>query len=185
MEDSEIVKKVIDGRDDLFSLLVKKYKNYAFTLALRVVKNREDAEEIAHDSFIKAYKSLKKFKRESKFSTWFFRIVINTAISASRKRKYDHIDISEAYDVGSEENNCDNLIVKNERIKVVNEAMNQLKPDDAVLLNLYYFRSFDLREINAITGIDINNLKIKLFRARKRMGQIISRNLNDEVNSLI
>ena len=72
-----------------YTILVDKHKNMAFTVAYRIVRNREDAEEIAQDAFVKVYQSLKSFKKESKFSTWLYRIIYNTAISKTRKKQLE------------------------------------------------------------------------------------------------
>ena len=89
LNDNELISKVLSGDQQAYAGLVSRYQNYVFTLALRVVKSREDAEEVAQDSFIKAYKYLADFKGASKFSTWLYTIVNNTAISFLRKKKVE------------------------------------------------------------------------------------------------
>nr|NQU90044.1 sigma-70 family RNA polymerase sigma factor [Bacteroidota bacterium] len=86
MENSYL-KKVIDGDTSKFSYFIENYKHMAFSIAFRVVNNREDAEEIVQDSFLKAFKSLKKFRQDSKFSTWFYKIVVNCSLSKIKKHK--------------------------------------------------------------------------------------------------
>ena len=81
INDDIIIDRILEGDENQYKVLIDKYKNYAFTLALNVLNNREDAEEVAQDSFVKAFKNLKKFNRQAKFSTWFYRIVTNTAIT--------------------------------------------------------------------------------------------------------
>ncbi|MBI3482593.1 MAG: sigma-70 family RNA polymerase sigma factor, partial [Bacteroidetes bacterium] len=86
-EEYSLIDQILAGEEALYATLVDKYKSFAFTIALKVVNNRAEAEEIAQDGFIKAFHYLKKFNREAKFSTWLYRIVFNTAISYKRKSK--------------------------------------------------------------------------------------------------
>ena len=94
-DDSYYVRKVLKGDRQAFAVLVDKHKSMAFKLAMGIAKNKEDAEEIAQDSFLKAFEALPKFNADSKFSTWLYRIVYNTAISKIRKKKVLHDDIDD------------------------------------------------------------------------------------------
>src|SRR6266487_3427321 len=85
--DNEIITRVLRGEQALYSDLVKRYQNFVFTITLRYTPNREDAEEIAQDVFVKAYRSLADFRGESKFSTWLYTIAVNTCITFLRKKK--------------------------------------------------------------------------------------------------
>src|SRR5437868_5603652 len=87
--DNDIITSVLGGEHQLYAELVTRYQNFVFTLALRYAPNREDAEEIAQDVFVKAYKALKNFRGESKFSTWLYSIVNSTSITFLRKKKLD------------------------------------------------------------------------------------------------
>src|SRR5215510_14691733 len=85
--DNEIISQVLNGDHQAYAQLVNRYQSYVFTLALRFTKNREDAEEVAQDIFVKAYRALADFKGNSKFSTWLYTIVNNTCITFLRKKK--------------------------------------------------------------------------------------------------
>ena len=100
INDDIIIDRILDGDESQYKILIDKYKSYAFTLALNVLNNQEDAEEVAQDSFIKAFKSLSKFNRQSKFSTWIYRIVTNTAITHRRKKRVVSEDIDQAHSLG-------------------------------------------------------------------------------------
>jgi RNA polymerase sigma factor (sigma-70 family) len=82
-----LIDRILAGEQQLYAELVNRYKSYAFTIALKILEIRPEAEEAAQDAFIKAYHSLASFNREAKFSTWLYRIAFNTAISYKRKRK--------------------------------------------------------------------------------------------------
>jgi RNA polymerase sigma factor (sigma-70 family) len=87
--------QVLEGKTIAFSHLVDKHKDKAFNLAFRICGNREEAEEVAQDAFLKAYRSLKDFRKKSSFATWLYRIVYNTAISLVRTRKNKVLSVEE------------------------------------------------------------------------------------------
>ena len=85
--DQVYINRILDGDTNAFTVLVDRYKDLVYTLAMRMMKNREEAEEVAQDAFIKTYKSLDKFKGESKFSTWIYRVAYNTCLDRLKKNK--------------------------------------------------------------------------------------------------
>ncbi len=89
--DQALITAVLDGNSAAYAELVNRHKRFVFTMAMKFAKNREDAEEIAQDCFIKAYRSLGTFKNTSKFSTWLYTITYTTAMSFLRKKKIDHL----------------------------------------------------------------------------------------------
>src|SRR5579871_129831 len=89
LSDIELITQTLSGDQSAYADLVKRHQRFAFTLAMRFAKNREDAEEIAQDCFIKAYRSLASFQRQSKFSTWLYSIVYTTSMTFLRKKRVD------------------------------------------------------------------------------------------------
>src|SRR3954467_10703532 len=87
--DSDIINQVVKGDQNAYATLVERYQNYVFTIVLRYVKSREDAEEVAQDVFVKAYRSLADFKGNSKFSTWLYTVATTTSITFLRKKKLE------------------------------------------------------------------------------------------------
>ena len=87
--DMEIISQVLQGQQLAYATLVDRYQNYVFTIVLRYVKGREDAEEVAQDIFVKAYRSLADFKGNSKFSTWLYMVTTTTCITFLRKKRLD------------------------------------------------------------------------------------------------
>ncbi len=145
---------------------------------MRIVRSREDAEEIAQDVFVKAYQALPAFKKESKFSTWLYRIVYNSAISKIRKKNIEttdlNYDIVENYsedDINEDLNRLDN----NEQINVINTVLKKLNPEDYMLVTLYYFEEKSTEEISEIVNISQTNVKVKLYRIRKKLYTEIQR----------
>ena len=94
-KDQICIEKILQGDTSSFSFLVESYKDMAYTIAMKIVRNAEDAEEVAQDSFVKAYQQLQSFKGNSKFSTWLYTIVYRTAISKIRKKKLEVTDIDD------------------------------------------------------------------------------------------
>lgn len=167
-----IILQVLDGNPGSFAKLVDTYKNLVFSLVLKIVRNREEAEEITQDTFIKAYNALGSFKHESKFSTWLFRIAYNTAISRTRKRTIttSTIDeyIIENFSIDSVQENLES-ISEDERLKILNLAIENLPDDEQLLINLFYFNQQGIEEIGVITGLSASNVKVRLHRIRRKM----------------
>ena len=183
--DTELISKVKAGQTLAYRTLVERYKDYVYTIAFRVLGNREDAEEAAQDSFVKVYKGLTSFQGNSKFSTWLYRIVLNTSISYKRKKKIPLETLEDYKLMGAGEISKMQEYQQLEQRKFIQLAMNTMLPDDVSVLTLFYFKELSLEEMSEITGISVNNLKVKLFRARKRLCDSLSKILKREVTSLL
>ncbi len=181
--DEYFINKVTQGENDAYAILVDRYKHMVLTLALKIVKNREDAEEVAQDTFIKAYNALNDFKGESKFSTWLYKIAYYRSLDYFKKNKRrvetTTIDISEEYNIASMDDALDGMEVK-ERAEIIKHAIQELPADDAVLITLYYFETLSMNEISKVMGIPANTIKVRLFRGRKRLAKILENNLEFE-----
>ncbi len=184
-DDTFYIEKVINGEPNYFSFIVERYQDIVFSIALKVLKNREDAEEMAQESFIKAYKSLDKFKGTAKFSTWLYRITYNTCISEVRKKKQyfvstDDIEIPHNVD----EFNLDGIPEEN-RARYIKAALEKLPEDEYTLVLLYYFEEHSIEEISKVTQLSASNAKVKLHRARKKLYTILNEMLKDELYSIL
>jgi len=171
--DVEIIKCILNGDQSAFARLVERYQNYIFTLTLRFTDNREDAEEIAQDVFVKAYRSLADFRGDSKFSTWLFTITRTTCLSFLRKKKLDTQSLDNERTGLQLENRESafhaNQVEQKSRHAMLNQAISMLSPDDAQVLNLFYKGDQTLEEIGKIMRLDPNTVKVKLHRARQRL----------------
>jgi RNA polymerase sigma-70 factor (ECF subfamily) len=177
-KDTYYIEQVLEGKINAFSYLVDRHKDKAYNLAFRICGNREEAEEIAQDAFIKAYRSLRNFRNKSSFSTWLFRIVYNTSISLVRSRKKGVLAIEEfpadAVDfLGINRN--EEEAAEDYRNSLINFALQKISEDDRGLITLFYYDDLDTEEISKITGINKSGIKVKLFRARKKMADIIAK----------
>jgi len=186
--DIEIISRVLKGDQQAYAELVNRYKNYVFTLALRFTKNREDAEEVAQDIFIKAYRSLADFKGTAKFSTWLYTVVYTTSITFLRKKKHEiHsleneriFEMAENQDSGFSANHVE----QKSRVSMVNDAIAMLNPDDAQIITLFYKAEQSLEEIGAILGLEQNTAKVRLHRARQRLKEKMETYFAQEVKDL-
>ena len=181
--DQIIINQIIQGDTKAFSELVNRYKDLVYTLALRMLKNREEAEEVSQDTFIKVYKSLQKFKGDSKFSTWIYKVAYNSCLDRIKKNKkyLNDVEINEftEHQVKTVDNAFEAL-VEEERNRMIQECLNLLPSDDSFLLTLYYFEEQSLDEIANIVGLSANNVKVKLFRSRKKLTTILRDRMEPE-----
>lgn len=169
----------------VYRVLVDRYKDFVYTIAFRVLANKEDAEEATQDAFLKAYKGLPAFQGNSKFSTWLYRIVLNTAISYKRKKKIPMQSLDDLKIIPHGEISKMDEYQQLEQKKFLQSALNTMLSDDVSVLTLFYFKELSLEEMSEITGIAVNTLKVKLFRARKRLSDTLCRILKQEVTSLL
>lgn len=166
------LKRILNGDIEAFSYFVDTYQHMAYTIAVRIVHNREDAEDIVQEAFVKCFHKLPSFKGDSKFSTWLYRIVYHSALDAVRSQKrsldtqtlegHDFLAISDIRSV------LDQLMDQqtNELIKT---AIQALSSQQQIIITLYYYDSLSLKEIAEIVDIGISAVKVNLFRARKRL----------------
>jgi RNA polymerase sigma factor (sigma-70 family) len=188
LSDIELIEQTLAGDQAAYAALVKRHQRFVFTMAMRFVKTREDAEEIAQDSFIKAYRSLASFQQNAKFTTWLYTVVYTTAMTFLRKKRIDtsSIDDEETYIQLENKGGYDvNNVENKSRSYYLNQAIAQLLPDDATIITLFYQGEQSLEEIGATMGIEANTVKVKLFRARQRLKEKLERLLKDEVKELI
>jgi RNA polymerase sigma factor (sigma-70 family) len=187
--DTELIDKVLGGDKAAYADLMKRHQRFVFTLALRFAKNREDAEEIAQDCFIKAYRSLNTFRNTSKFSTWLYSIVYTTAMTFLRKKRLDIQSIDTEAGLLNVENHVSDLnsdeVEHKSKMVFVNRAIDQLLPDDAAVITLFYQGEQSLDEIGQALGMETNTVKVKLHRARHRLKEKIENILHHEVRELL
>jgi RNA polymerase sigma factor (sigma-70 family) len=186
--DELYLRLVLEGNVSKYSYFIDKYKNMAFSIALRIVDNREDAEEIVQDAFLKAFRSLNKFRKDSKFSTWLYKIVVNSALSRTRSKRpesspLDDDEIAETV-VESAESAYRSLDVADQK-KIIHSALAALGVEDRLLLTLYYLNENSINEVSEITGIIQENVKMKLHRARNKMYVVLRTMLKSEMQAFV
>jgi RNA polymerase sigma-70 factor (ECF subfamily) len=185
LSDQEIIDSVKLGNQSDYSIIVDRYKDKAFSLLKKMLKNDQDAEETLQDCFLKAYNSLSGFKGQAQFSTWFYRIVYNTALTklSSKKRKtenemssvHEHFDLKSDYDY--------NVSERKDMSEIINELINKLPERHTAIINLFYLDEMSCEEISKVLNISLSNVKVMLHRSRNALRDIIIK--NDLVEELI
>ncbi len=186
-DDHYYIEQVLQGNAAAYSYLVDKYQDLVYGLALKMLRNQEDAEELAQDSFVKAYRSLSSYKQKSKFSTWLYSITYNGCITMMRKRKLEVRSLDEQRLTEVDEikiNDQLSEINKAELEKYLQLALAKLPELDQVLVTLYYYEEQKVEDISQITGLTESNVKVKIHRARKKMYELLSSYLKEEIYNI-
>lgn len=169
------IKEVLEGEKQSFRFIVESYKNMVFSLCLKICNSKEEAEELTQDTFIKVYRSLHKYKGNSKFSTWVYKIAYFTAISHLRKKKkYNFTDLKnslESEDLGT----LEEMQIR-ERDAWVRKAIDSLDSEEKLLVNLFYMDELSIREVAFISQMKENNVKVKIHRIRKKLHSFLITN---------
>lgn len=182
--DIQLIDRIMSGDPSAHRDLVDRHKQYAFTIAFRILRNRENAEEAAQDAFMQAFRHFPSFSREAKFTTWFYRIVFNAALMAKRREKTAAQDLDAVREIPAEGGAADET-KRHERQFHIHEALQRLQPQDAAILTLFYMREHSLEEIAEITGTSASNAKVRLHRARQRMAAELDGLLKTEARDLL
>ncbi|MFA6837507.1 MAG: RNA polymerase sigma factor [Dysgonamonadaceae bacterium] len=175
------VKQVLSGNTSAFVYFVDTYQDMAYTIAYRIIGNKQDAEDVVQESYLKAFRNLASFRSDSKFSTWLYRIVYNTAVTQAKAQMWQtarETNIDDAFYLTDEQSA--RIANDKETKEIVSLIMDQLPKGDALLLTLYYMDDHSVKEIATITGLNESNVKVKLFRARKLFKEL----LMNEINSI-
>lgn len=183
--DISIIERILAGDKAGYRDLANRHKDYAFTVAYKIVGTREDAEEVAQDAFIQAFQALPQFNKESKFTTWFYRIVFNAALMFKRKNRIQTDDIEASQSAQAASADTSDEIKSAEQKRYIQMALNHLSPDDVTMITLFYLKEQSLEEIAQIVGISADTAKVKLCRARKRLAEEMKRLLGNELYSLV
>lgn len=188
LNDNELISSVLRGNQQAFSVLVQRYQSFVFTLVIRMVTNREEAEELAQDVFIKAYKYLTDFRGDAKFSTWLYTIAHNTCLSHLRKKKQNLYSLDDEKVFAAADNQLNgasmNPVEQKSRKLMVNEAIGRLGPDDNAVLTLFYIQEQTLEEIATVLGVEVNAAKVRLHRARTRLKEKMMVHYAQEIKDL-
>lgn len=187
--DIALIEKALSGERGAYEALVKRHQSYVFTLAMRFTRSREDAEEVAQDSFLKAFRNLRSFQGQSRFTTWLYTIVYTTAMTHLRKRRHDFVSLDDdQHPVNTGNYQTDGaglLLEKKIERQYIEKAIERLLPDDATILTLFYLGEQSLEEIARTMGIPAGTVKVKLHRSRQRFRIQLEHILKDEARELI
>jgi len=178
-DDIYFIRRIRDGHTDAFVYIVRRYERMVFTIVNKIVTRRVEAEDIVQEIFIKVFQSLDKFREESGFATWLYRIAYNTTISELRKRKHEFTAIEDNFANIPDEEISETLdeINTEDKLQYLDKVLKKMPPDDALLISMFYLNNQSIKDISLITGNSEANVKVKLHRIRKFM--------NFEINKLI
>lgn len=185
LSDETLIQQAQAGRQSAFAMLVKRYEQYVFTLALRFVKNREDAHEVAQDCFLRAFRYLPDFRGEAKFTTWLYRIVYSTSMNFLRKQTPDIQSLDdEARPIRLKDEGTADVsaqLERNDRNAALQQAISLLSSDDSGIITLFYLYEQSLEEICEVMGLTMTNAKTKLCRARQRLKSVLEDKFADQI----
>lgn len=182
--DTALVERAKEGDMQAFRQLVEKYKDVSLSLACSILKERAAAEDVLQDAFLKVYNSLKSFKGQAAFSSWLYRIVVNTSFTAlQKKKKYLRMERRDEEVIHSHISS--HPLQLEDQKKCIEKAMNLLKPDEALVLRLFYLCELSLKEVRQITRFSEAKIKVDLHRGRKNMHRQLQNMLGTEIDELL
>ena len=185
--DQTTIQAILAGDVQAYTLLVNTYKDGAVMLAYNILLNQQDAEEAAQDAFVRVYTSLHTFKAASRFSTWLYRVVLNTALNKKKIKKRVSAQLSSVPpgELPNDFNNALTTQVTAEQRKHIKQAMNALNERERLCITLYYLNELSVEEIHELTAISRSNIKVLLHRGRKKLYGSFHIYLKEEITSLI
>lgn len=187
LEDHDYIRLTRQGDMQAFGLLVQKHQNLVFTLAIRMLKNHEEAQEATQDSFVRVYQCLSSFEGKSKFTTWLYRIVYNECLGRLRKTKRHFTLVEDIINNGDEPADFTDgfeIMHQEERAQLVKKGIQLLSSSEAAVLTLFYLEDQSIKEIGTITGSSESNIKVQLFRGRKNLALALQKLTNKELIGL-
>ncbi|MDD4631522.1 MAG: sigma-70 family RNA polymerase sigma factor [Proteiniphilum sp.] len=182
MNENQRLQQVLSGNTSAFAYFVDTYQDMAITIAYRICGNMQDAEDVVQESYVKAFRNLRSFRSDSKFSTWLYRIVYNTAITHTKSQMWiggREVAMEDASQLA--DNTLEINMNESERKEIVADVLQKMPTGDALLLTLYYMEDNPVKEIARITGLNEPNVKVKLFRARKLFKEMVVSNYGVQI----
>ncbi len=169
--DSHYLNEVLKGNTKAFGYFIKTYQNKAFSIAFSIVKQEEDAKDVVQDSFIAAYTRISKFRNEARFSTWLYRIVVNTSLKhIDKQKRNDRMNESYSASVPFKGEPALNLVLRqmhrDELRDLIKQVLQKIPPKQALILQLYYIEEHSIEEIKSITAFTSAHIKVLLHRGR-------------------
>lgn len=169
--DQTLIALALNGHQSAYTILTRRYERLVYNVALEVTQNLADAEEVAQDTFLKAWRFLHTWRQESKYSTWLYRVARSCAMDFLRRKKrpvssLEHVGAAHFAD---ETPDMLDKLMRQDTLNWIESAMTQLNEQDRLVLGVFYFGEKSLDEICQITGWSLSNAKSRLCRARRRL----------------
>lgn len=184
--DQEIIQRVIAGERKAYAELINRHKDKAMTLAVRMLKNHQEAEEALQDAFIRAFRALPGFEWKSSFSTWFYRIVFNVCSSMLSKRgDKAMVSLDEENDeqlslqLSAMDDEPDVVIEQKELTEIIKEEIAAMEAKYSAILTMFFLQEMSYEEIMEVTGLPLGTVKNRLFRARSALRNAVQRRISE------
>ena len=188
-EDFDFVCRAIQKNDQsAYSALMARYKDAVFHTMLKMVRNRDDADDLTMEAFAKAFNKLHTYTPTYAFSTWLFKIATNNCIDFIRRQKLDMLSIDEPVEANSERDFSNNLLsntldpeakfIKEQRQKIMRSMLFRLSDKYRTMIELRYFKELSYQEISMQLSLPVGTVKAQLFRAKELLVEILKHNEN-------
>ncbi len=182
-QEQDWIRAAVKGDLQAYGQLVHLHQDMVFSLSLTLLKDRQDAEDLSQDVLVKAYRMLPQFKGLAPFKGWLYRITYHEGLNRLKKirRQRSTLDLNDQVGNAHTETTgaLDELEAADKR-KMIRQALDHLAPEDQVLVQAYYFEEMSIREICGISGLSESNIKIKLYRSRKVLHEVLQKAWVDE-----
>lgn len=170
------IKEALEGKQSAFDYLLNRYWNDVFRFQKSRINNQNDAEDITIQTFAKAFDNLKQYNPKYDFKNWLLMISKQVYIDSQRKKKHDFVSIkekSEVFQLPDKELTAEDQMILEQKLLQVKQAINRLKPHYKEVLELRFFHDLSYKEIAEQIGEPLNNVKVKIMRARKLLADML------------
>ncbi len=185
-EDSILIERIKQGDLSAFDELIARYEKQVYSFAYRMAQNYDDANDIASEAFIKVFQAINKFRGDSNFSTWVFRIVTNTYLDKKKRSKAhlnvaidEYVELNESSVAKQFEDPAPDpleMMEESERKDIILDAINQLPDYQRIIIDLFHLQGLSYEEIAEVVSLPIGTVKSRLNRARLVLRDILERN---------
>ncbi|MCL1843799.1 MAG: sigma-70 family RNA polymerase sigma factor [Defluviitaleaceae bacterium] len=176
--DYELIRACLEGRQEFFEELVNRYKNLVYSIILRQLRNKDEANDLAQDVFLKMYKNLASYTPEFKFSTWIMRITSNHIIDAHRRKKFETISYEEYTENGGRTENTvlspEEEYIRRDKASRINKIVAGLPEIYKTPVAMYHQQNMSYQEISEKTGEPLSKVKNRIFRGRKMLKALLA-----------
>lgn len=181
IEERQRIRQILGGRREEYAWFVNTYSQQVLDFTSRMVHDAEDARELAQDAFVKAFRSLDSFQGQSSFGTWLCRIAYHESLNHLKRKRLYTLDIAEMPIDGQDPQDEELSTGREERIQLMEEAVDKLPPDERMLIHLHYYEDRPLRDIAYIMDVETGTLGTRLHRIRKKLLRIIKQKENERI----
>ncbi len=179
--DDQLVAKVQAGDQSAYAVLVERYSDFVFTIAVRIIGDEDDAADIAQETFVRAYKAIGRFRGDSKFSSWLYRIAANRALThlKRKKRRPQTVDIDLGAHIEADALTSGNRddpgqqVLDDEFRRAMRDAVSKLPEQYRTVIALFYLEERSYKEVAETLGIPMGTLKTHLHRGRAMLREVL------------